>query len=429
MPTREDTFLSDDLLRQLMGVGEVDLLVGINSQEPNGASAIIAEHVEEVCLRNFVRDRVALVTPNGDGSAPTLDSVDESEPPLKPGEIRRGITALRTIHRLTAGFEGEPDNGHKARTLLAIADLLRAKTVAVVTPPLSTMSPDWLVNLVRPVRHDNFDFVAPLYRRSWNQGLLTRTLLYPMIRAIFGHRIREPYSEDFAVSGRLATQCLDREEWKEEAVRARPESWLVSEAIAAGAPVCQAYLGQKDYPASVTSAEIVQTIRNTVGSLFWLIETHSSLWLELKGSKPIHTVGPEHDILVETDPTAVNRSRIQEMFRTGVSELEPVLQIIVSPETNERIQAVADDDDKLEFPAELWVRTLYEFVLGYHRQVIDRGHLVQALVPLYRGLVGVYLEKNRNATPDQIEADCEALCIEFEKQKPFLVERWNEKRR
>jgi hypothetical protein len=68
-------------------------------------------------------------------------------------------------------------------------------------------------------------------------------------------------------------------------------------------------------------------------------------------------------------------------------------------------------------------------VLGYHRQVIDRGHLVQALVPLYRGLVGVYLEKNRNATPDQIEADCEALCIEFEKQKPFLVERWNEKRR
>lgn len=425
MPSREDTFLSDELLRQLMGVGEIDLLIGINTHELNGATELVTEQIEECCLRNFVRDRVALVTANGRGRA-ALTGSDEELPP-HPGDSRRGITALRTIHKLTAGFDGEPDNGQKTRTLLAVADLLRAKAVVVVTPQTAALSPEWLVNLVKPIRRENFDYVAPLYRRNSNQGLLTRNLLYPMTRAVFGYRIREPYSEDFALSGRLASQCLECEEWKEEAVRARPESWLAMQAMAAGAPICQAYLGPKDYPASVSGAAIVQAIRHTVGALFWLMEKHSGFWLETKASKPIHSIGPEHDLVAE--PGRGNRKRLQNMFRTGVSELEPVLRTIVSTETHDRIHAVAMNDAKLEFPAELWVRTLYEFAIGYHRQVMDRDHLVQALVPLYRGKAGACLEANRNATPEQIEAECEALSMEFEKQKPFLAEQWSAKGR
>jgi glucosylglycerate synthase len=425
MTAREETFLSDDLLRQLMGVGEIDLLIGIHTGASGEIARPAADSIEEQCLRNFVRDRVALLTVNG--SHGQEDTATDQNDAFVAAEGKRGVPALRTIHKLSAGFEGKPENGTLIRTLLAVADLLRARVAAVVTPSSPSVPPEWLANLVRPIRRDQFDFVAPLYRRHWNQGLLTRSLLYPMTRALFGYRIREPYSEDFAVSGRLATQCLDRDEWREEAVAARPEAWLAAEAISAGAPICQAFVGTKEYPSSVSGATIVQAIRQTVGALFWLMETHSGLWLEIKESKGIHTVGPDHEVTM--GPVPIDRQRLQEMFRTGVGELEPILGTILSADTHSGIQRIAANEDRLEFPQDLWVRTVYEFAAAYHHQVIDRDHVVQAIVPLYRGMAGAYLEENGSATPDIIEAKCERLCVEFERQKPFLVEQWSEKTR
>ena len=70
------------------------------------------------------------------------------------------------------------------------------------------MEPDWLQRLVRPVYNDNFDLVSPIYRRQKFEGVLMRNLLYPMTRAIYGYRVREPYASEFALSGRLATDFL-----------------------------------------------------------------------------------------------------------------------------------------------------------------------------------------------------------------------------
>ena len=61
------------------------------------------------------------------------------------------------------------------------------------------------------------------------------------------------------------------------------------------------------------------------------------------------------------------------------------------------------------------------------RSVLNRDHLLQALVPLYRGRIYSFLLKHQDSSPDEIEADSEKLCLEFERQKPYLVERWNVK--
>ncbi len=78
----------------------------------------------------------------------------------------------------------------------------------MVSPDSTTIEPDWLQRLVRPIYSDNFDLVAPIYRRQKFEGVLMRNLLYPMTRAIYGFRVREPYASEFAVSGRLATDFL-----------------------------------------------------------------------------------------------------------------------------------------------------------------------------------------------------------------------------
>ena len=143
-------------------------------------------------------------------SALTVAAVEDSDSDEGSGDgqpgnslYSKGLSSLRTIHRITAGFNGAPSPGLALRTILSSADLLRAKACAVVSPATSSTSPEWVANLLRPAFRDNFDFVAPLYSRHKFQGLLARNLLYPMTRALFGRRIRELYSDEWAFSNRL----------------------------------------------------------------------------------------------------------------------------------------------------------------------------------------------------------------------------------
>jgi glucosylglycerate synthase len=73
------------------------------------------------------------------------------------------------------------------------------------------------------------------------------------------------------------------------------------------------------------------------------------------------------------------------------------------------------------------VRILYDFAAAYHRTAIARDHVLQALVPLYRGQLFSFLSEHARSTPEEMEADSEGLCLEFERQKPYLIERWKAK--
>jgi glucosylglycerate synthase len=71
------------------------------------------------------------------------------------------------------------------------------------------------------------------------------------------------------------------------------------------------------------------------------------------------------------------------------------------------------------------VKTVYEFAAAYHKAVISRDHILQALVPLYRGRMYTFLTENRNASGEIVELGEEKLCSEFERLKPYLLEIWN----
>ena len=114
------------------------------------------------------------------------------------------------------------------------------------------------------------------------------------------------------------------------------------------------------------------------------------------------------------------------MFSTGVAELASVFQSILSPSTLAELQRIAGlDEDDLRYPAELWVRTVYEFAVSYQKSVINRDHIIQALAPLFRGRAYTFLVENRDASTNEVENNIESLCLEFERLKPYLLEMWN----
>lgn len=420
----EDIFLDDDFLRQLMSVGEVDLLVGIPSYNNAATIGQTVSTIEQSVQQSFIRDRVVILDVDGGSTDDTIETVLRRDAPKSPNH--KGLTSLRTIHRVSAQYARSPSQGMAMRTIVAAADLLRAKSCAVVSPTTQNLTASWLTNLLRPSYRERYDFVAPLYSRSKYQGLLARNLLYPMSRAIFGQGLRELYSEEWGFSGRLANHCLEQDVWHQEAVRARPEAWMGITAICSGYKCCQYFVGQKNAPPPGTGPDIVEAVRETVGNLFWCMEANQAHWLDRAGSQPIPTFGPDHELLSDEPPA--NPEKIFELFRSGVNELDPILASILASETHSQIKTIAAlDHTNFRFGVELWVKMLYEFAAAYHHAVLNRDHLVQALVPLYRGKLYSFLLEHANSSAEQMEAESEILCREFERQKPYLIERWKTK--
>jgi glucosylglycerate synthase len=418
----EETFLSDDFLRQLMNVGEVDVLVGIST---HNHAQTIGEHVriiEECFVHSFPRERCVIILADGGSRDETTEAMLRTPPPTP--KSARGITSLRTLPRISTRYADAPQPALALRTILAAAELLRAKGCAVISPDNPNLSCGWIGNLLLPAYREKFDFVAPLYSRHKYDGLLTRNLLYPMTRALFGLRVREMASGEFGFSGRLAEHCLNQDVWREPIIQDRPENWMAITAVSSGFRCCQSYLGQKIRPSS--PQDVVAAVRQTVGTLFWCLESLPDVWTERAGSEAVPTFGPDHELTLE--PFPVNRERLFEMFRGGVSDLDKILASVLSADVQGEIRKLASlDGAAFHYRNDLWAQTLQDFAASYHHGVLNQDHLVQALVPLYRGRIYSFLLQHDESSPDEIEIDTENLCLELENRKPGLVELWKSK--
>jgi glucosylglycerate synthase len=417
----EETLLTDDFVRQLINVGEVDLVVGLSTHNNSKTIEPVVRTIQAGILKCFPRERAAII--NADGG-----SQDET-PKLVTGasidDLGRGskVYALRTLHAISTRYARTPDPSIALRTILAAADLLHAKACVLISPDSTTIEPDWLQRLVRPIYDDKIDLVCPIYRRQRSEGVLVRNLLYPMTRSIYGRRIREPYASEFAISTRLVSDFLSREIWNEDWSRMGPEISLTLTAITGKYRIGQSFLGTRTAPAR-SASDLMAVMRRTVGALFSSLDRNFPTWSAISGSEPVSILGGQP----ESTPVSsrINRKGLRDMFATGVAQLETVFRSILSPATFSELQRIATLGVlEFNYPADLWAKTVFEFAASYHKSVMNRDHILQALVPLYRGRSLTFLLENRDGSAESDEIREESLCVEFERLKPYLLEIWN----
>ena len=417
----DESILTDEFLRQLIDVGEADVLVGVPTYNNAATVGQVVQTIRAGLLKYFPRERAVIVNADGGSRDQTPELVRGAS--INDLQHSTDLTALRTLHSISAEYAGGPATGTALRTILASAELLRVSACAVVSPESTTIEPEWIERLLRPVYKGNFDFVTPLYRRHKFDGLLMRNLVYPMTRAFYGKQVREPYAAEFSFSGQLASHFLGQEIWTHEVGQTGTEIALTISAITGGFRLAQSFLGAKPH-LDARAADLVAAMRQTVGALFWSLEPNFSIWSAKSDSQSIPTLGAAQEITLE--PLRINRKRLFSMFRSGVAELEPVLKSILSPPTLTELQRIsALEEDDFLFGDELWARTVYEFAASYHKAVISRDHIVQALAPLYRGRAFTFLVENREASGEQVEQNVEDFCMTCERLKPSLLELWN----
>ena len=417
----EETLLTDDFLRQLINVGEVDILVGLPTHNNAKTIETVIRAIQAGILKCFPRERVVIINADGGSQDGTPDLVIRAS--IDDVWSASKVYALRTLHSISTRYARSPEPGTALRTILAAADLLRAKASVVISPEATTIEPDWLQRLVRPVYYDNFDLVAPIYHRPNFEGALMRNLLYPMTRAIYGFKIHEPFASEFAISSRLAADFLTKDFWNDEWGKIGAEMFLTITALTGNYRTCQSFLGTKAPPTLRSAHDVVAAMRRTVGALFSSLDSNFPAWSTISNSQDVPTFGTPSEAVLE--PARLSRKRLWDMFAAGVTQLEPVFRSILSPTTLTELQRIATlEVSDFNYPVDLWARTVFEFAAAYHKSVINRDHIIQALVPLYRGRSLTFFLENRDGTEKDIEEKVESLCGEFERLKPYLLERW-----
>ena len=403
---------------------DIDILVGIPSYNSAKTIGHVVRAVEAGLTKYFPGKRSVLINSDGGSTDGTAEAVREASVDFDSILLdhRNG-----GFHKLVTPYHGIPGKGSAFRTIFEIARELGVRACAVVDSDLRSITPEWIELLIKPVLEEGQDYVAPYYMRHKYDGTITNTIVYPLTRALYGRRIRQPIGGDFGFSGRLASAYLGKDVWQSDVARFGIDIWMTTTAVANGFKVCQAFLGAKIHDAKDPGSDLSAMLHQVVGSVFDLMEEYAGTWRSVRGSEPVATFGFVYSVGLE--PVQVNLDKMIEKFRIGVRELAPFYRSFLPEDVLSFLSDLAAKTDRKDFvyPDATWVRTIFRFALAVHRKIASREHVIKSLTPLYLGKVASFVIETWESSTEQVESRLEELCLSFEKDKSYLIERWDGK--
>ncbi len=449
------TVLTPAVRDQIARLGSADIMVGIPSFKNAATIGYVVRAAQAGLVQYFPDLRPVVV--NSDAGSPdgTGRVVVDTEPP----DYIEQILLVRPNHKLERvsltypEIDGVGGKGAALRMIFEIAAALDVHALVVVDSDLRSIVPEWIELLAGPILKGGYDFVAPLYARYKYDGTITNTVTYPLTRALYGHRIRQPIGGDFGVSGDLVRHYLTLDDWTDDISKFGIDIWMTTSALAGGFAVCQTRLGAKIHDPKDPGSDLGPMFRQVVGTILRLAVRHSDKWLTIKGSHDVPAYGFER--IIDPPPLEVNTLRLLSEFHAGSLTLAEMWRSMLAPETLETVLELATEAGRLgdaaqarlgiggdvasttattlemaeavsafHFPDDVWARVIYDLVIAARDPAHPLETLVASLVPIYFGRVGSFIIENRNVTTDQAEERVERQAREFELIKPYLLGRW-----
>jgi glycosyltransferase involved in cell wall biosynthesis len=324
--------------------------------------------------------------------------------------------------------EGVTGKGNNFRNLFRAAVELDARAVVVVDADLKSITPHWIRYLAEPLL-GGFDFVSPIYVRHKYDGTITNHIAYPLLRTLFGLRVRQPIGGDFGFSGKLARAFLVERLWSDRIANFGIDIWMTTIAIARRFNVCQAFLGApKTHRPKDPSSDLSKMFTDVVSTLFDLMVEFEYLWKDTSESRPSSIYG--FGLGVDASPPAVdvNTARLCESFRSGFEQFDDLWHRVIPPPVFAEIEKLGDCSatGRFHYPSDLWARVLFNFAVAYKNEEEDPAELMGALVPFYHSRVLSYVNSTVDAEIREAEEYLEEISRIFEAEKYYLIDRWDE---
>ena len=394
-----ESSLPDALLRQLIAVGQVDVLVGLPTL--NNAATIIdvvrAVHVS--FTRDFPRLRTVMINSDGGSTDGTPDLIRSAT--FTEADRVQTSHPLRTLHRVLVPYHGLPGKHTALRTLFAAAELTQAKALVVIDPGGPTTTPERVTELIAPIARSDVEFLAPRYRRHPRDGL------------------DEPLGAEFGCSGRFASHCLEQDIWNHESARFAIDLWLRTEAAAERFPVGQIWRPLTMPAGSRTTLRDV--VHQVVLSVAECLRAHESYWLKANVIAELRTWGVDPVVTPGVSPW--DYQALAEQARRDIAEIKPLLEDVLEPGLFVRVMDnVSGTTARLD--EELWVRTVYGFATAIQQRRAAIDHLADMFAPLYMWRAAAFMAETALESPARVQGRLDVLCETFLRLKPALVTSW-----
>ena len=318
--------------------------------------------------------------------------------------------------------------GDHLKHFLRKAFQLGARAIIVVDAGhLTSITPQRIRDLGNPLLR-GFGFVAPLYLQHRFQGTITSNLAYPLTRALYGRRVRQPMGGDFGFSGNLARRYLEESLWGERISHAGMKICMTTLAITHGFPICQSFMGGPQAENSHDpTAEDRAIFNDVVGTIFTMMNRHDTRWTAVMWSKPTAIYGFGRGETDSIPEVMIDTTRLYTQFRKGVETMADPWRAVLTPEVFSKLIEVAHSKrDHFDFPTALWAKILFDYAVAFRGEKDNRDLLLESLKPLYDGRVFGYTNKVETMSSQQADEYIEEQCLIFEETKPYLIRRWAE---
>lgn len=390
-------------------IGEVDLLVGIPSYNCESTIAQVVQIAAEGLKAFFPSMRSLILVSDG-------GSLDDTRERAQQARVPSGIKRIVTIYR------GIPGKGTSCRAIFEAADRLGAKACCIFDADLRSITPEWVKLLLSPLLEDGYDFVAPAYLRHKYDGTVTNNIVYPLTRALYGLRLRQPIGGDFGFNGELAAFYAKQDVWGTHIAEFGIDIWMTTTAITSKSKICQANLGVKIHNPKDPASSLGPMFMQVIWTLFTLMNRYESTWKKVKRSTAVSTYNGLSQ--VPPEPIEVSHEKLTEELRDGFDHFGVLYKEVLSDDSFRQLQRVVSKGSQLS--PQLWARVVYDFSVVFNRWERNRRKLVDILTPLYFGRTASIVEETKNMTSAQAEKVVEAQATIFEEEKPYLMERWEE---
>lgn len=323
------------------------------------------------------------------------------------------------------GLKGK---GNNFRNLFQKVVDLRAKAVVVVDADLKSITPEWIKHLGEPL-FSGFSYVAPLYIRHKYDGTITNGIAYPMTRALYGRRVRQPIGGDFGFSGKLAPLYLESKTWSEAVANFGIDIWMTTLAMNHKAKICQAFMGRpKIHRTKDPGSDLGPMFRQVVGTIFSMMKEYAPFWLKVKYSRPTAIYGFGLGETEMPPEVSVNRENLLNQFHEGFDQYSGIWETILTSDVYKKLLEIKDmKEQEFNFPTDLWARLLFDTAASYGEVGIEEDDTMDSLIPLYFGRTLSFVRRTEKMSIKQAEEAIEDDCATFEMAKPYLVKRWKER--
>lgn len=396
-------------------VRDAEVIVGIPSFNEAGTISNVAATADQGLREYFPHMKSVIINADNDSPDGTREAFLNAE------------TKAPKIY--LSSPKGEKGKGRNVRNLFLAAVELGARSVVIVDADLTSFTPKWIQRLGEPL-FNGFDYVSPIYERHKYDASITNHFARPLLQALYGLRICQPIGGDFGFSGKAAMAFLSENLWTDQVARFGIDIWMTTLAYLRGLKVCETFLGScKSHRVKDPARELSTMFQDVIATMFHLLVPFEYLWKQNIGTRPSQVFG--HGLGVHEKPPvpSVDVRHLHRTFLEGSRSFRETWSKVIPEPDRATVEKLASQAmASFYYPSELWVRILYDYAVAYRDGVVPHQTLLDSLVPFYYSRMLSYINKTRDMETRECEEYLEAVYRIYEKEKPYLMGRWDEGR-